>query len=436
MASGDLSSTNKHQSEALAHMFTVVASAPARADFLNTHQDYKGLPAVPVGLNLRTYVAARITESDIITVKSLDLEKYGEPSTDSFKTGTNDFLERGFFGNYLRAVLNALAERKRLEHLPGMELTIRSEIPVGSGLASSAALEVAFAALLNHVGKLGLSKRDLAEISFTAENGELGIPCGRLDQYGAAFGGIIKLDCRPPFNVEPLPFREMTFAVADSGIRHSTLKVHSERQAEIDRGLHALMGIQNLPEQLRSKLGYKFDQAKWDEISEREIENSLAVLDDKTRRRFLFTIRMNRSTNFALRILRCQPFSEADIQANLGATTCNRIMRVSTMERDCYLLGEIMNEQQALLRDLYELSLPRIEDMCAAASAAGAYGAKLSGAGMGGSIIALVKNQQTGRRVVDACKSVGAENGWTSKIGEGVRVEHKSPSIKPSRMDR
>jgi galactokinase len=401
-------------------MSTLVASAPARADFLNTHQDYKGLPAVPVGLNLRTRIAARIVESDTITVKSLDLEKYGEPSTDSFRIGTNDFLEKGFFGNYLRAVLNALAARERLEHLPGMELTIRSEIPVGSGLASSAALEVAFAALLNHVGKLGLSKRDLAEISYTAENRELGIPCGRLDQYGAAFGGIIKLDCRPPFNVESLPFRELTFAVADSGIRHSTLKVHSERQAEIDRGLHALMGAQNLPEQLRSKLGYKFDQPKWDEISESEVENSLAALDDKARRRILFTIRMNRSTSFALRILRCQPFSEADIEANLGAATCNRLMRVSAMERDCYLLGEIMNEQQLLLRDLYELSLPRIEDMCAAASAVGAYGAKLSGAGMGGSIIALVKNEQTGGRVVDACKSVGAENGWTSKIGEGV----------------
>jgi mevalonate kinase len=61
--------------------------------------------------------------------------------------------------------------------------------------------------------------------------------------------------------------------------------------------------------------------------------------------------------------------------------------------------------------------------MCAAALAAGAYGAKLSGAGVGGSIIALVKNEETGRRVVDACKSVGAENGWTSKIGDGVRVE-------------
>jgi len=404
-------------------MSTVIASAPARADFLNTHQDYKGLPAIPVGLNLRTYLIARLTESDVITIRSLELEKFGEPSTDSFKIGSIEFRGRDFFGNYLRAVLKALGKRKHLDHLPGMQLTIRSEIPIGSGLASSAALEVAFAALLNHVGKLGLSNKELAEISYGAENQELGIPCGRLDQYGASFGGIIKLDCRPPFNVEALPFRDMTLAVADSGIRHSTLKVHSERQAEINSGLQSLMGMKNLTSQLRHKLGYKFDQPKWDEISEREIEDALAVLDDKVRKRILFTIRMNRYTDFALRVLRYQPVSEADIASDLGEPVCKRITKVSRVERDHCLLGEIMNLQHALMRDLYDLSLPTIEDMCAAAIAAGSYGAKLSGAGMGGCIIALVKNEHTGRRVVDACKAVGAKQGWTSSISEGVRFQ-------------
>jgi galactokinase len=403
-------------------MFTVVASAPARADFLNTHQDYKGLTAVPVGLNLRTYLTAQLTESDVITVRSLDLEKYGEPSTDSFKIGVNEFLERGFFGNYLRAVLNALAERKLLVSLPGMEITIQSKIPIGSGLASSAALEVAFAALLNHVGKLGLSHRDLAEISYSAENGQLGIPCGRLDQYGASFGGIIKLDCRPPFNVESLPFTNMTFAVADSGIRHSTLKVHSERQAEINRGLSFLMDNSEPSKELRAKLGYKFDQVKWNEISETELDHYLTTLDDNSKRRILFTIRMNHSTNLAIKILKRQPVTEAEIASRLSENVMIRIRKTPSVERDYCVLGEIMNEQHALLRDLYDLSLPRIEDMCAAALAAGAYGAKLSGAGMGGSIIALVKNEESGRSVVDACKSVGAENGWTSKISEGVTV--------------
>ncbi|MEM2639157.1 MAG: GHMP kinase, partial [Candidatus Bathyarchaeia archaeon] len=72
---------------------------------------------------------------------------------------------------------------------------------------------------------------------------------------------------------------------------------------------------------------------------------------------------------------------------------------------------------------LYDVSLPEIDRICEAALNAGAYGAKLSGAGMGGSIIALVKDREVGERVVKECVSVGARNGWFSEIGEGVRVE-------------
>jgi galactokinase len=402
---------------------TIVASAPARADFLNTHQDYKGLPVVPVGLNLRTQLITSIVESDDITIHSRELDQYGEPSFDSFRIGINQPRERGFFGNYFRAVLNVLAERQPVDSIQGMDIEIRSEIPIGAGLASSAALEVAFAALLNHVGNFGLSRSDMAEISYMAENEKLGIPCGRLDQYGVSFGGIIKLDCKPPFNVEPLPFKDLTFAIADSGIRHSTLKVHFERQTEIDRGLKFLMDNVKLRKELRAKLGYEFDQVKWDEISEAEFDHDLTILDDTSRRRILFTFRMNHSTSLAIKILRHQPVTETDIVSSIGESATIRVKKSPLAERDYRVLGEIMNQQHAMLRDLYDLSLPRIEDMCASALAAGAYGAKISGAGMGGSIIALVKNMETGRQVVNACKSVGARGGWVSTVAEGVAVQ-------------
>jgi galactokinase len=402
---------------------TIVSSAPARADFLNTHQDYKGLPVVPVGLNLRTELMTHVVNSNTITVRSRDLERYGEPSIDSFRIGVNQLLERGFFGNYFRAVLNVIAERQPLEKIQGMDIEIRSEIPIGSGLASSAALEVAFAALLNHVGNLSLSRRDMAEISYTAENEKLEIPCGRLDQYGVSFGGIIKLDCKPPFNVESLPFKDLTFAIADSGIRHSTSKVHFERQTEINRGLNLLMDKANLPEELRAKLGYKLDQVKWSEICETELDHYLSTLDDKSRRRILFTLRMNQSTKLAIKILKRELITEGEIASGLGESVMIRVKKSPLAERDYCVLGEIMNEQHALLRDLYELSLPRIEGICTSALAAGAYGAKISGAGMGGSIIALVKDVETGKRVVSACKSVGARDGWVSSVAEGVEVQ-------------
>ncbi|MEM2961009.1 MAG: galactokinase family protein, partial [Candidatus Bathyarchaeia archaeon] len=142
--------------------FTV--SSPGRADFLNTHQDYKGLPVVPAAINLRLYISAKKSRSNEFTVRSFDLEKFNESSTDSFEIKVNEMHGKKFFGNYLRGVVNVLIKRGLAENLQGMDVTIRSEIPIGSGLASSAALEVAFTELLNHAFNLGLERKDVAEI--------------------------------------------------------------------------------------------------------------------------------------------------------------------------------------------------------------------------------------------------------------------------------
>jgi len=401
----------------------VSVSSPGRADFLNTHQDYKGLPVVPVAINLRMRLTAELTKDGTFTIVSLDLQKMDERFTDSFKIGINKMLEGKFFGNYLRGVVNVLIKQGQAEKLRGMNVTIKSEIPVGSGLSSSAALEVGFAELLNHVCRLGLSKHDLAEVAFAAENQEAGIPCGRLDQYGVAFGGIIKLDCVPPYSVEPLPFEDLTFAIADSGIRHSTADIHPKRQEDINRGLRALMESKMVPEALKSKLGYTFNEPKWEKISEDEIKDCLSVLDDKARSRILFTLRMQESTEFALKVLRHEKVSSSEAGLYFGEERWKALKKKAASELNYRILGAVMNDQQALLRDFYDISLPKLEDICQHALNTGAYGAKISGAGMGGSIIALVKNEEDGRRVIDACLHVGAKNGWVSKVGEGVKVE-------------
>jgi len=404
-------------------MREIVVSSPGRADFLNTHQDYKGLPVVPVAIDLRMYLHGEVTDDRRINVKSLDLERYGEPSVDSFKIGINGMLEGKFFGNYLRGVINVLVKRGFAEKLRGMNVTIKSEIPVGSGLSSSAALEVGFAYLLNIVYGLGLGRKDLAEIAFAAENQEAGIPCGRLDQYGVAFGGIIKLECRPPYRVEPLPFRDLTFAVIDSGIRHSTADIHPKRQEDINRGLRALMEDPDVPSELKRLLGYRFDEPQWEKLSEDELDDFLGILDERAKRRILFTLRMHRWTEFALKILRGEKISDEEGSRMLGEERWRKIRSSTATKRNYMILGEVMNEQHSLLRDLYDVSLPELEDICNAALDAGAYGAKISGAGMGGSIIALVKDEKHGKIVVDACVENNAKDGWVSKVGEGVKTE-------------
>lgn len=400
-----------------------IVSSPGRADFLNTHQDYKGLPVVPAAINLRLYVSASLSGNRVFTIKSLDLERYGEPCLDSFKVGINKMHGGKFFGDYLRGVVNVLVKRNLAEKLRGMNVTVKSEIPIGSGLASSAALEVAFTELLNHVFDLGLSRKDIAEISFAAENMEAGIPCGRLDQYGVAFGGIIKLECRPPYNVEELPFKNLTFAILDSGIRHSTGDIHPRRQMDINLGLEALMTSAAVPQSLKAKLGWRFNEPIWEDLTEDEIEDYMSIISETSRKRILFTLKMHRLTDIALKILRFEKIDEKEIILNLGEDAWKRVQKGSVSEFNYRLLGEIMNAQHALLRDLYDVSLPEIEHVCEAALEAGAYGAKISGAGMGGSIIALIKDENVGKRVVDGCLSSGAKNGWVSRIGNGVRIE-------------
>jgi galactokinase len=124
---------------------------------------------------------------------------------------------------------------------------------------------------------------------------------------------------------------------------------------------------------------------------------------------------MNTLNDLALKVLRCEPTTAEDFPPGLSQTE-----NVSRREREWALLGDIMNQQQILLRDLYDVSLPKIEEICSAALTAGAYGAKISGSGMGGSVIALVKNQEVGRKVLDACRSVGAKDGWVSGVSEGA----------------
>jgi galactokinase len=401
---------------------SVVASSPGRADFLNTHQDYKGLPVVPVALNLRMYLYAKPITENVFNIRSIDLERLNEPSTDTFEIKENEILEKSFFGNYFRGIVNVITKQGLAEKLQGMNITVKSDIPIGSGLASSAALEVAFAALLNRVYNLGYTRKDLADIAFIAENEEVGIPCGRLDQYGVAYGGIIKLECRPPYRIETLPFKELTFAIVDSGIRHSTGDIHPKRQAEINKGLEILMKSKVTPETLKAKLGYRFDQPKWEEISEEAIEEFTSVLDDTTKRRILFTIRMQKLTEFALKILRLRRVGEEEGILTLGEEKWNSVRKSSLGDRNRWILGEVMNKQHALLRDFYNVSLPNIEEICSTALKAGAYGTKISGAGMGGSVIALVKDKKSGQKVIDACLFVGAKKGWVSDIGDGTEV--------------
>ena len=395
----------------------IIASAPGRADFLNTHQDYKGLPVVPVALNLRTYMSGEFRNDNVFEIRSLDFQRAGEEFQDQFSIGEIEYLKKGWFGNYFKAIVKILEKRGLSKKLKGMRVHVRSQVPIASGLASSAALEVAFATLLNKACKINYNIRELAELAYEAENVELGIPCGRLDQYGSTFGGIIKLECKPPYKIEKLPMKNLTFVIHDSGVKHSTAEIHPLRQKEINDGLKALMESGRVPDKIKNKLGYRYDEPDWKNISEEEINEYLNLLYDDVANRFRFTLRMQRSTEIAIDILKNKKPKIKEKEPYMN----HLWERIENKSGELNILGEIINYQHELLKELYNVSLIKLEKIRDATLEAGAYGTKISGAGMGGSLISLVDPLKD-KTVLEAGISAGAIQGWISGIGEGAKI--------------
>jgi galactokinase len=387
---------------------TRFVSAPGRADFLNTHQDYKGLPVVPVAVRLRCYSAGFLNHSETVRFASLNLKEESEDFRDEFNLESIELRGAGWFGDYVRAIFSLFSHTVR--RVEGMDIALWSEVPIGSGLSSSASLEVSIVKLASGCMGYELSPRELAEIAYRAEHDIVGIPCGRLDQYASAFGGIMKLETRPPFDVEQLPARDLLFVIVYSGEQRRITAIHPIRQKEIDAALRLLMDEVMVPAPLARKLGYTYYGALWDNITEEEITPYLGSLPKGLAERILFTVRMQASTTYALELLR-----EAEPH-NLHFTETSPRDRLSA-------LGNVMNYQHELLRDLYEVSTPRLEELRNTLLQCGALGAKISGAGFGGSVIALVRDSKMTEVAKKSCIASGFPKVWASVPDQGVRVE-------------
>lgn len=404
----------------------IIASAPGRIDLLNTHQDYKGLPVVGVGINLRCYVALSTRSDDYIHALSEDILGGESDRNECFLTIdkiTSSAIKDGGFCNYVAAAYKVLYQEFNLSK--GLNIYVKSYIPVGSGLGSSAALEVSLIKAITSLYSINLSTKDVAELAYRAEHDVMGIPCGRLDQYSSAYGGMLLINTKPPYNVEEIPFNEGIFVVLDSGIRHRTGYIHPLRQREIDRALDKLLSMRDLPSSLRVKLGRHYWEPKWELLSENEVEPYINRLNNILRRRILFTIKMHRSTLTAVSVMKGEI---SDISRALRILDSLKIPSLkSRINRDVNVklsvLGLIMNYQHELLRDLYDVSLPKVEKIREAVLNAGALGCKLSGAGLGGSLVALVDSYDKAWLVLKEGLRAGAVNGWIVQKDQGVKRE-------------
>jgi galactokinase len=248
-----------------------------------------------------------------------------------------------------RVLAPVVALRQRGIAIPGLEVGIAATLPAGVGLASSAALMVAVTTAIVRLAGSSMSWRDIADTALTAEREVLGIPCGPMDQRAvidAPGGGALLLDCRTgASSTAAWPWPDAVLVACDTGTHHDVGGLeYRTRRAQTERGLAAL-GVGSCQELSAEAI----DAAPVDALIKRRLRH---VMDESAR-------------------------------AGLAADA----MRTA----DLMALGRLMSASHASLRDLHQVSTPILDAVAAAAEAVeGCAGARLVGAGFGGTVIAMV----------------------------------------------
>jgi galactokinase len=315
-----------------------VAFAPGRVNLIGEHTDYNGGLALPFAIEQGVTVVASRLGGDVVEAVAGDL---GE--TDSFALSNVDKSE-----GWRAFARGAVGELRAAGHeVPACRLEISGTVPVGSGLSSSAAVEVALAlALLGLAGESTVDRVALAKLCSTVENEWVGARTGLLDQLASLLsraGEALRIDFTTlATRTVPLRLAGWTLATVDSGETHSHAGGgYNQRRAEC-REACAALGIASLRDAV--------DPA------------AVQALPDLLRRRTMHVITENTRVDAAYDALRAD---------DLGS------------------LAALLDASHASLRDLYEVSTPAVEATVDRVRAAGAAGARLMGGGFGGHILAL-----------------------------------------------
>ncbi len=313
----------------------ISAFAPGRVNLIGEHTDYSGGLVLPVAIQYGVSVDIHADGTDI----SLSSEQAG--SAAPFAADGGGPQAEGW-ARYAQAVA---VELDLLGRPPvGLTGTVRSDLPTGAGLSSSAALEVSVALALCAVAGFELEPFALALACQRAELRAVGVPCGILDQAASVLGRegeAILLDCGTlEFRFVPVP-GQAALVVVDSAVSHShESSGYADRRRELEHALR-LVGA---------------------ERSTQVEPADLDALDTLSQKRLRHVVTENR---------RVLDFAEALERGDLAAA------------------GTLLLAGHASLRDDYEISIPEIDLLVELAFNAGAYGARLLGGGFGGSVIAL-----------------------------------------------
>lgn len=348
--------------------------APGRVNLIGEHTDYNGGHVFPCALTIGTYAAVRIRDDKTANFYSMNFEDEGVISLDLDKElKPSDDLK---WVNYPAGIIWAFAE-KGMTVPSGFDVVLYGNIPNGSGLSSSASVEVLTGFILKSLFGFEVSNIDLAKIGQFSENKFNGVNCGIMDQFAIAMG---KKDCAIfldtatlQYEYAPIKLTGCKLVIACSNKKRGLGdSKYNERRAECEKALseiRTLVDVQSLGE---------LDEATFGKVE-------MLIKDDVRAKRARHAVYENRRTITAVQALK---------RENIA------------------LFGQLMNASHESLRDDYEVTGPELDTLVdAARKQPGVIGSRMTGAGFGGCTVSIVKDE-----CVDSfIEKVGAE--YLEKIG-------------------
>ncbi len=363
--------------------------SPGRVNLIGEHTDYNGGHVFPCALTLGTYGIMRRRDDSMMKFSSANVKKGQVVSVDMSNLKYDKKLS---WANYPLGIVWALKD-KGIELESGFEMLIWGNIPNGSGLSSSASIEVLMAKMIQDQYEIkSLNMLDLALIGQYSENNFNGCNCGIMDQFAVAMGkrdNAMFLDTSDlSYQYAPIDLKDEKIVIINSKVKHSLVdSAYNERREQCSTAL------QELQKELDIKTLGDLD------IDTFEANKGL-IKDDIVRKRAKHAVYENQRTIEAVKALK---------------------------RNDVESFGRLMNESHISLRDDYEVSCPEIDVLVEIAWATeGVIGSRITGGGFGGCTVSIVKNDavdELKRRVEkEYPKKTGLEaEVYIVDIGDGTR---------------
>lgn len=328
--------------------------SPSRINIIGEHIDYNGGKVFPCAIEIGTYGIARVNEDNVLRLRSLNLEKYGEISLNELTyRDENDWM------NYALG-MNKYIKESGFE-IGGLDILVYGNIPNGSGLSSSASLEMLLGEITNSFYNYErISKLELVKLGKRTENEFIGVNSGIMDQFVIALGKkshAIYLDTNTlSYTYFPFDLKDNKIVILNTNKRRELKdSKYNERRDESQRAF-------NILKKYKPEINYLCD------IKEDEIHLLDKITDETLKKR---------ATHVVLENIRVIKATEA------------------LQRGDIKTLGKLLVESNDSLRDLYEVTGPHLDSIIKHSNEFDScLGARMTGAGFGGCGIAIVKNDK------------------------------------------